>query len=486
LFDTNKIKYTKNIIDSIHTNFGLDYLIQFGRVAVPYSGETAVDGHSNHVGAWPADCYYGIFTNKWTDSIADAYSAIDPRNYNVPFDGKFDQSIIEDTVRVRIGRIDFYNLPVFPESEIQLYKRYINKIINYNNTVSRPNFKALVDDRLGVWFEDIFASEAITNFNAIFEHDSIIYDSLQNRISKESFLMSSVYTLGLYDSLEWVFNSKYFTQKESKSVLMSFLGSYMGDWDSQNNIIRSSIASSPFTLAAYFAARPYWHLHRLGLGETIGSAYKLTINNDMNQYRSNSIFGIKGMHIALMGDPTVRFYRLPPPTNLTFNRNNGILNFRWDYSDDDIIRFEVYKSNKDRTDFELIAIVPYSDRFLMYYESNEDINSIYIIKAVKMQQSLNGTFVNRSIGAFANYTMNVSSDNNSDNPASINIQDNLLEIQAINNIDNIEIYDILGNTVYSNYSQSNSYIIELNKLCKGFLLIRVKIEKKYFSKSFVN
>ncbi len=484
-FDTNNIRITKNIIDSIYNNFGLDYLILFGRIAVPYAGETAIDGHGDHIGAWPADCYYGIFTNKWTDSLADAYSAADPRNRNVPFDGKIDQSIIEDTVRLKIGRIDFYNLPVYAETEIQLYRRYINKIINYNNVNFTVNKKSLIDDRLGVWFKDIFASEAIANYNAIFENDSIIYDSLQNALGRESFMMSYVCSLGLYDSLEWIMNSNYFAKMESKALIMSFLGSYMGDWDSHNNIIRCSIASSPFTLTANFSGRPYWLYHRLGFGETVGSAYKLSINNDLTQYRTNCIYGLKGMHIALMGDPTVRLFRIAPPNNVIFSRNNGIINISWQYTDDDILGFEIYKSNSDMSAFELISNDYIKDKQFTYNEIIQDSNSIYIIKAVKNQNVVNGSFINRSIGAFANYTMDVDNEEYPDSSL-ISCYNNIIEIRALTDISRVDIYNIQGNIVYSNTPQSNYFSLIMNNLSKGYLLIRAKIGDKYICKSIIN
>ena len=40
-----------------------------GHVPVPYSGKLAPDDHSNHLGAWPADMYYGDMSGIWTDSM---------------------------------------------------------------------------------------------------------------------------------------------------------------------------------------------------------------------------------------------------------------------------------------------------------------------------------------------------------------------------------------------------------------------------------
>jgi len=42
-----------------------------GRVPVPYAGRIAPDGHGDHLGAWPADGYYGDMDGVWTDSTVN-------------------------------------------------------------------------------------------------------------------------------------------------------------------------------------------------------------------------------------------------------------------------------------------------------------------------------------------------------------------------------------------------------------------------------
>src|SRR5207248_1131072 len=89
----------------------------FGHVPVPYSGLLNPDGHPNHLGAWPADAYYGDMDGLWTDTTVN-YVGTDPgdpadtaRLANVPGDGKFDQSTIPGVVRLNVGRVDLANLP---------------------------------------------------------------------------------------------------------------------------------------------------------------------------------------------------------------------------------------------------------------------------------------------------------------------------------------------------------------------------------------
>ena len=47
----------------------------------------------------------------WTDVSVNVTVASDPRNHNIPGDGKFDQSYIPGTLELAVGRIDMHDLP---------------------------------------------------------------------------------------------------------------------------------------------------------------------------------------------------------------------------------------------------------------------------------------------------------------------------------------------------------------------------------------
>src|SRR6185437_14470880 len=108
----------------------------FGHVPVPYSGDIVPDGHyANHQGAWPCDGYYADMVGTWTDTTVNDTTAEDPRNHNVPGDGKFDQSTFPAPLKLAVGRVDLANMPgrlsaggpaTFP-SELELLRNYLNK-----------------------------------------------------------------------------------------------------------------------------------------------------------------------------------------------------------------------------------------------------------------------------------------------------------------------------------------------------------------------
>jgi hypothetical protein len=149
----------------------------FGHVPVPYSGQLNPDGHAEHLGAWPADVYYGDMDGAWTDSTvnvtATGQDAADGvRLTNRPGDGKFDQSQIPSAVELEVGRVDLANMPgddywdvpaVIP-SETELLRRYLTKDHNFRHAITPTARRALVGDYLGIFGGEAFAASGFRSF----------------------------------------------------------------------------------------------------------------------------------------------------------------------------------------------------------------------------------------------------------------------------------------------------------------------------------
>lgn len=101
------VEIRTKIADLKRSNPDLKSVFILGHVKVPYSGDIAPDGHTDHVGAWPCDSYYGELDGTWTDVIVDDVSAGRAANKNIPGDGKFDQSSLPSDVDLEVGRVDF-------------------------------------------------------------------------------------------------------------------------------------------------------------------------------------------------------------------------------------------------------------------------------------------------------------------------------------------------------------------------------------------
>jgi len=57
-----------------------------------------------------------------------------------------------------------------------------------------------------------------------------------------------------------------------KSVFTLFFGSWMGDWDSDDNLMRAVLATPTYGLACAWSGRPHWFLQHMAWVSPSGSA----------------------------------------------------------------------------------------------------------------------------------------------------------------------------------------------------------------------
>ncbi len=70
-----------------------------------------------------------------------------------------------------------------------------------------------------------------------------------------------------------------FCNQAPKTVFTAFYGSWFGDWNTENNFLRSALASNGWILTSCWSGRPHYVFHQMGMGETIGSCIQRTQNN---------------------------------------------------------------------------------------------------------------------------------------------------------------------------------------------------------------
>lgn len=372
-FDKDKVAFVKNRIYGIatDTNYRLRTVTLIGRIPVPYSGDIAPDAHGNHYGAWPADGYYGVLNKTpWPDNTVNVDSASDVNNHNVPGDGKFDISTFigaNNQVKIQIGRIDFYNLPKFKKSETQLIEEYLKKDLDYRQGKTAYITRGLVDDNFGAYgIPEGFATSGWRNFGALCGQDSVKEIDFFESLGLDNYLWSYGCGGGWPEGAGGVGNTDDMVTKPVKGIFTFLFGSYFGDWNQQNNFIRSAIASQPSVLTCAWAGRPQWYVHRMGLGYNIGESTVISQNNT-DFYKNNVIwlnssqsviytFGTAGVHTALIGDPTLKMFagRTPSPSSLTLNRiGDGIIEINWTQDGDgETPSYNVYRAKSPEGPYE--------------------------------------------------------------------------------------------------------------------------------------
>ncbi len=322
-------------------------VLLLGHVPVPYSGNLNPDGHSDHRGAWPADVYYGVPAGEWTDTEVKNATGSRPETRNIPGDGKFDQSLIPGQVRLAVGRVDFSEMPAFaPLDEISLTRRYLDKNHAFRTGAEAVERRVLVDDRFGDFRGEAFAVTGWRAGATLFGKDAVVSGSWFGELSARSYLWAYGCGPGSYTSAGGIGGTADFVAQKPRAVFTLLFGSYFGDWNVKDSFLRAPLASAGLPLTCGWAGRPHWLIHPMGLGATIGECLLLTQNNgprtDGSHYRETGAFA-PGVHIALMGDPTLRLLPRPAPATASAQRKSKTVQLSW-ATTPGAIGYHVYRS----------------------------------------------------------------------------------------------------------------------------------------------
>jgi hypothetical protein len=400
---TDTVVSVKNIIKADYQadTANVKAVFLFGHVPVPYSGNSAYDGHSDHQGAWPADLFYGEMDGTWTDTSVNNTSPSRNENDNIPGDGKYDQSSIPSDVELQVGRVDLYNMPTFaPKTELDLLRQYLNKDHNFRHKLITAQRRGLIDDNFGTFSGEAFAASGWRNFAPFFGASEVQALDWFSTLPTQGYLWAYGCGGGWYQGASGVGNTSNFASNDTQAVFTMLFGSYLGDWDVGDSFLRAPLATTTYGLTCAWAGRPHWFFHHMGQGETIGYSARVTQNNNFLYQQPN--YGGRGAHVALMGDPSLRMHVVAPPTGLSAVASSPV-QLNWTASTDSVAGYHVYRSANATGPFTrlttaLIAGTSYSD-------STAGAGAqTYMVRAVKLESTPSGSYYNPSQGVFATIT----------------------------------------------------------------------------------
>lgn len=385
----------------------------FGHVPVPYSGMIVPDGHiNNHLMPWPADAYYGDDAD-WYDEvdydtmlIYQTQQGLDtvviPKaNRNFAGDGKFDHHQFPDIIDLRVGRVDLANMPAFTKSEKELLRQYLDKDHAYRTGQLTAPPRALIDDNFGTFsVNESFASSAWRAFPQLVGRDSIHDNSSVDwftTLSEKPYLWAYGCGGGSFTSCGGVGTTTDFATKGSKAIFTMLFGSYFGDWNVTNNLLRAPLATE-YGLSCAWSGRPYWYFQPMAIGLPIGFCARLTQNN-YGAYLTGPSAG--SIHVGLMGDPTLKMNVIAPPTNaVAFNEGFNRVRLTWTLSpDSSIAGYNIYKAHEPEGPYYLSNQAPISG--VSEYMDTVPFSgkNVYMIHAVRNEVTAAGTYLNLSPAA---------------------------------------------------------------------------------------
>ncbi|MCB0481398.1 MAG: T9SS type A sorting domain-containing protein [Flavobacteriales bacterium] len=394
----NKIMTKRAEMDNL-----VDAVILIGHVPVPYSGDFSkysstpppdghVEGSGNHTGAWPTDGYYGDVDGSWTDAVANRTTGNQTRHHNVPFDGKFDQSKFPSELELQVGRIDLYDMGSFSASDTQLLKNYFKRNHLWRTGQSKTIERALVDNN----FTGLnLASTGYHNFSSFFPFDSISKTDYFTGMKNAPYMWSYGCGAGSYTSCNGVGNTGNFAADSLQSIFTILAGSFFGDWDVKNNLLRAPLANS--ALVSFWGGIPKWYIHSMAMGKHIGEGTRASQNNTSNYFNGNFNGSYNGVYIALMGDPTLTMRPFAGASNLTAASAENKVSLNWNHTNSSNKWYYVYRIGDFRT-YTLLTPTPISDNSFVDSTNRKSGNVEYVVRATRIDTTASGTFANLSVG----------------------------------------------------------------------------------------
>lgn len=415
-FDINRNATVSSVKNIIRSEYNADsttkavYLL--GRIPVPYSGGFVAatgkiyppDGHPEHGGAWPADLYYGSMNESfWTDITVDDITPSRIENDNSIGDGKFDQIYLyPEQVQLQVGRVDLTNMSTFGSNDTLRMKRYLDRAHQYKHAQLPFSKMALIDDNFGAMSGEAFAASGWRNFSTMYG-DSVYARDYFTSLKTKNYQFSYGCGAGSYTSCGGVGSTSNYNNDSVTTVFTMTFGSYFGDWDSPNNFLRAALCAPKPALASMWSGRPHWHLHHMSLGENIGYSTRLTQNNYYS-FTAPDAFGYfyntapTFIHIALMGDPSLRLHPIQKATSVDANHTADSLKvtIKWSPSAD----ASGYIIARGRTLYGKYTPVGRITNGDTTWTDNSPDNGMnyYMVRAMRLEQTPSGTYYNLSLG----------------------------------------------------------------------------------------
>ncbi len=365
-------------------------VLLIGDLTVPYSGNFNPDAHPDHQGAWAADIYYGDVNGTWTDTSVNNTVASRAENDNIPGDGKFDQSTFNTGVELMVGRVDLSNMTTFTNTEQQRLKAYLDRNHDFRTKVWAPQMRALVDDNFSAaTYTEAFASSAWRGFAPMFGPANVSAVDFISSTSANSYMWAYGCGGGSYTSAGGIGNTGNIAANTLQVPFTSLFGSYFGDWDINNNFLRAPLCAGALTCC--WSGRPHWYFHGMAQGESIGHCLYYTQNHPSLNTSSNF-----GVHVALMGDPTLRLHMIAPATSFSGVQNGAAVDLAWTASTDTVLGYHVYRRDAGvwtRLTTNHVTGTSFTD-------SAAPLGSVeYMVRAYRLEQG-SGSYFNLSQGEF--------------------------------------------------------------------------------------
>jgi hypothetical protein len=473
---------TKNLITAAFNaspiNDKPSHLFLLGHIPIARSGRNAIapDNHDVNKGARGADCYYADIDGVFTDIATFNPGTISSMAINLPNDYKWDQDFIPSELEMAFGRVDFANIISYTESEEILLRKYLTKLHHYRTVASgfdmgeKTAFRTGYENSNDGSYRSLIPISGTQNVHQY--SGSLAYPQwVQNNGPYQIFMQNSQIP-NLNDWNTFGMNATIFSSDQS----------YWGFWDEAESFnygkIRALLAANTKCLGAIYTTTAINTFHQPAMGETMGWSCKRIMdhnpNNNLLEKKEQSYDTAEfwnRTHFQYHGDPTLRLFQVQPASNLQATLNGTTINLTWNASSEsNIIGYHVYKSDSKFGFYTKLTTNPVT--MLNFTDTSFEASNWYMIRAIKLQTTGSGTYLNPSIGISGNFAQ-LSASNFSLDAISVypNPSENSIHIQSSKTLKSYQIIDIQGKIVLEN--TFNNYEINISSLAKGVYFIKL-------------
>src|SRR5439155_26766730 len=102
-----------------------------------------------------------------------------------------------------------------------------------------------------------------------------------------------------------------------------------------------------------------------------------------------------GVHVALMGDPTLRLHRVTPPSELTLREDGTCATLEWKPSPDADATYHVYYASEESGSYRRLTESPLRETKFVPGAAKP---GVYMVRALRLETAASGSYVNASQG----------------------------------------------------------------------------------------
>ena len=172
-------------------------------------------------------------------------------------------------------------------------------------------------------------------------------------------------------------------------------------------------------LASAWSGRPHWFMHGMALGETLGDGTRLTQNNRAGLYKNQIDTAAAGVHVALMGDPTLRMHAVAPPSGVKAAAGPAGVELAFDASSDAVLGYHVYRASTRKGPFARVTAAPVTTTRWTDAQPKPS-EPVYMVRAVLREVSGSGTYLDASQGIVASVDGTITAPHGADGAAGAN------------------------------------------------------------------